>query len=153
MVRMVNEGRRYLDGLIRVLAYPTRMLEPLTQRFDNISDRLDSVFTRHIDRQDKVLHGLSGRLRTPQNMIDGAQLKITHLQDRIDRISRNLIPPKQDALNASWRVLDSLSYKNILQRGYAVLRDDTGRVLETTQDVHNAAAITAEVKDGQAKIK
>lgn len=153
MVRMVNDGRRYLDGLIRVLAYPTRMLEPLTQRFDTVSDRLDSVFTRHIDRQDKILHGLSGRLRTPQNMMDSAQLKITHLQDRLTRIGQNLIPPKQDALNASWRVLDSLSYKNILQRGYAVLRDDKGHILDHKHAIESAASITAEVKDGQAKIK
>jgi len=153
IIRMVSEGRRYLDNLVRVLASPVRIMEPLTQRFDTVSERLDLAFMRRIDRQNMLLHGLSGRLRTPKNIMDAANLKVVHIQDRLARARQEIVNPKQDQLNAAWRILDSLSYKNILKRGYAVLRNNDHRVLEDKDALKSAPIIIAEVKNGQIQIK
>lgn len=151
--RLLTDGRKHLDNLSRILAYPARMLEPLTQRFDTLSDKLDWVFTRRIEHQDRLLHGLSGRLRTPQNVLDAAMLKTTHLQDRLKRAELNLIQPKSETLSAAARMLEGLSYKNILERGYAVLRDENDSVLKETQSIETAQTVKATVKDGSVKIR
>jgi exodeoxyribonuclease VII large subunit len=47
------------------------------------------------------------------------------------------------------RVLQSLSYKNVLKRGYAVVRDDENRPVPQAAALASGMAISIEFADGQ----
>jgi exodeoxyribonuclease VII large subunit len=144
---------RTLEQTSRVLANPVRMMEPLEQKFDTVSDKLNIAFERFIDRIDRTLHGLSGRLRTPQSVIQTSTLSLQNMTGRLAHVQGRLVTPYQDKLESLNRMLETLSYKSVLNRGYTVLRDDNGHVLETVKSVEKAQSVTAEVKDGKAKIR
>lgn len=46
------------------------------------------------------------------------------------------------------RVLQSLSYRNVLRRGYALVRDETGQAVKQAADLPEGTAMTLEFSDG-----
>lgn len=148
MMRTLADGTRTIDNMARILAYPDRLIEPLEQRFDGLADKLNSVFSRHVDQKDRALHGLAGRLQTPRAVIEQAGLKFHHLGERLQKSAQSLLPPMAERLESRGRMLESLSYKRILGRGFAVLRNEKGDILDHVKAIEKAGQIKAEVKDG-----
>ena len=153
IIRLVDNLNRTIEQTTRILANPYRMIEPVEQKFDSIADKLNNAFIRLIDRQDKALHGFSGRLQTPSAVVDRVNISLIHTSERLLQSKERLISPKQDRLESLSRMLETLSYKSILNRGYAVLKDNKGTVLDNQKGLNNAISIEATVKDGKVKIK
>lgn len=147
--RMITDGQKTLDNYARMFARPERMLEPLEQKFDTIADRLNNAFTRKIDAHDRTLHGLSGRLQTPRAVVNQATLKLEGYQTRLATMTDKILPPRQDKLDAIARMLETLSYKNTLNRGFAVLQNGDGDVLQSIDAIHATKDIKVTVKDGE----
>jgi exodeoxyribonuclease VII large subunit len=159
-LRLNNALKRQLEGstdtlkqTARILDFPNRMIEPLDQKFDRIREKIDMAFARQIDLQDKSLHGLSGRLQTPRASLDRATTALETATARLIQSQTRLLPPHRDKLDGLARMLETLSYKSILNRGYAVLKGESGNILDTIQSIEDANTITATVKDGDASVK
>ena len=153
VTRMIEQNRRTVEQTTRVLANPHRMIEPMEQKFDTVGDKLNVAFARMVDRHDRNLHGFTGRLQTPRSVVQRADMSLSTMSDRLHRTQGMLVQPKQEKVDAFSRMLEGLSYKNILNRGYAVLRNDKGHVLQTIRDIKSARNINATVKDGKAQIR
>jgi len=147
--RMVDTYTRTLTDTSRILDHPMRMIEPAIQKFDTVADKLNTAFDKKIDGYDKSLHGLSGRLQTPRSVVDKATLSLDNISDRLNQSSARIIQPHTDKIQSLSRMLETLSYKSILNRGYAVLKNDDGDILDTKKSVENAKSIQVTVKDGQ----
>lgn len=150
--RTIETYTRTIDQSTRVLNSPLRMIEPLEQKFDAVSEKLNNIFSKAIDKQDKNLHGLSGRLQTPRAVVYQATLSFVNLSDRLTQSGRRIIQPHDDKMQSLSRMLETLSYKSILNRGYAVLKNDKGEILQTTQSIEQSNKIHVTVKDGTVKI-
>ena len=147
--RMIDTYMRILTDTSRILAHPMRMIEPMVQKFDGITDKLNSTFDKKLDWHDKSLHGLSGRLQTPRAVVDKAALSLSNINDRLNQSSGRIVQPHTDKIESLSRMLETLSYKSILNRGYAVLKNDKGDILDTKIEVEKAEEIYATVKDGE----
>ena len=55
----------------------------------------------------------------------------------------------RSAISAQDRVLQSLSYKNVLQRGFAVIRDENNHPLTRAAGIGEGRAISVEFADGR----
>jgi exodeoxyribonuclease VII large subunit len=153
MKRMIETGAQNLSQTTRILAHPNRMIEPLEQKFDYIQGQLSSNFERYLDHKDKSLHGLSGRLQTPRAVIDKASLSLHNITSRMAGAKDRILPPQDDKLESLSRMLETLSYKNTLDRGFAVLRNSEGNILDTTKAISNSTDINITVKDGSLSVK
>jgi len=153
MQRMIEIHARTLNETTRILDHPMRMVEPMAQRFDTLSDKLTTAFERYIDKADRGLHGLSARLQSPRAILDRSALSLSHAVERLSQAKDRIIPAQEDRLHNLNRMMETLSYKSTLQRGYAVLRGHDGHVLSDTKMVKTADAIKAELRDGEVIIK
>jgi exodeoxyribonuclease VII large subunit len=146
LTRTLNDLVRTIEQTSRILSNPMRMVEPILQKFDMMYDKLNRVFEGRLNMADKNIHGLSGRLQTPKAVMDTAQLKIDGLNARL-QITPTI--ERQEAnLNNAARMLETLSYKSALSRGYAVVRDDEGAILSHKKNVEIAKTVTIEEQDG-----
>ena len=59
---------------------------------------------------------------------------------------------KVNDLAASSRMLETLSYKSVLKRGYAVVRDDNGQTISKQDAIKAAKTVHIEVEDGTATL-
>jgi len=151
--RMLDTHTHNLTQTTRILSHPHRMIEPLDQKFDYLQSQLGMHFQNAIDRKDKNYIGLAGRLQTPQAIIDKAILSLHHNVDRLEQTKGRLIDPKAEKLDNMARMLETLSYKNILDRGFAVIRDDKGVILDQKDQIEQASSIDITVKDGSFRVK
>lgn len=151
--RMVTDGTKAVTNAARILDNPARMIEPLEQKFDTVSDKLNAAFTRLIDQKDRGLHGLSGRIQTPRAVIAQAELKLLGTTERLQKLPDTLTKPHDEKIQSLGRMLETLSYKSILGRGYAVLKSPSGDVLQSVESLQAANEIEMIVKDGSLKVK
>jgi exodeoxyribonuclease VII large subunit len=56
-----------------------------------------------------------------------------------------------ERLNATTRLLDSLSYERVLERGFAVVMDEKDKVISTASGVKSGAALKLRFRDGDAQ--
>ncbi|MBB4104661.1 exodeoxyribonuclease VII large subunit [Allorhizobium borbori] len=75
--------------------------------------------------------------------------KVAALFARADTALSTALAHRRLAVSAQDRVLQSLSYTNVLKRGYAVIRDENDRLLTRANAVSSGSAIAIEFADGR----
>jgi exodeoxyribonuclease VII large subunit len=153
MKRMADVQAQNLKQITRTLDNPLRMIEPLEQRTDAVTAKLDYAFQTMLSTHEGKLSRLSGAIQTPRSKIEKAEIQLTHTGEKLTRMRETLTQDEDIRLNNASRMLETLSYKNILQRGFAVLKDSEGQVLETAQALKSTKTIEAIVKDGAVIIR
>ena len=147
------------------MVVPTKI--SLIQELDNLSHRLNAAFTSqlinlkqrinntNIKSPKQVLMEQSQRLddlaRTMNIVIDK---KLQYVHQRIELMSRfptileNKLLRLNQSVNHMGQMLNSMSYKNVLQRGYAIVRDANNKIISTS----SAAPASIEFSDGILKL-
>jgi exodeoxyribonuclease VII large subunit len=76
-------------------------------------------------------------------------LERTHrFSDRATRAAKVLIEARAARLERAGKLLDALSYKSVLTRGYALVRDADGATLRSAAAVEPGAHLALEFSDG-----
>jgi exodeoxyribonuclease VII large subunit len=131
--RRVEELRVELQGLGRGLVDPKRLLEDMSQRLDDRTERLKNCWTAFLrERQARVDH-LRASLPHPRQLLAVKAEQLTGPAGRLDSVRPRLLGERQRELDGLNRVLESVSYKKVLQRGYAVVRGPEGAITRAEQ--------------------
>lgn len=147
------------------MVVPTKI--SLIQELDNLSHRLNAAFTSqlinlkqrinntNIKSPKQVLMEQSQRLddlaRTMNIVIDK---KLQYVHQRIELMSRfptvleNKLLRLNQSVNHMGQMLNSMSYKNVLQRGYAIVRDANNKIVSTSA----STPASIEFSDGILKL-
>jgi exodeoxyribonuclease VII large subunit len=110
------------------------------------------LLNRLAQRAERV-DGLGRRLPGPLRAIvtDGTRRKEAAAH-RLDRIGPQVIPVARDRLEKSARLLETLSYRATLARGYAVVRDADGALVPKAEGVTSGAGLEVEFADGRVNV-
>ena len=65
------------------------------------------------------------------------------------RAFARIIAQRGNALTSLGKLLDSLSYKGVLDRGFALIVDDQGHIVRSKSAVRPGQLLAVEVADGQ----
>lgn len=131
-----------------------RISANFTTRLGNAKARVDAITIKN-PRQMVMEHAqrLDDITRTMNIIITG---KLTTAHQKIDIVSAfpNILQNKMATLNQSvahlGQMLKSLSYKNVLTRGYAIARDANGAIISCANDAPRITSL--EFADGTAQI-
>ena len=133
-----------------------RLSNNFTTRLTNAKNRMESIVVKnphqlimeHQQRIDDVA-------RTLNIIING---KIVAARGRMDVVAgfqnvfQNKVASLAQSVNHLGQMLNSLSYKNVLARGYAIVRDDKNQIISRADGAHPAAiefadgVITVQIK-------
>lgn len=149
------EKRRSFERIALALR-PDLVTRRLTERRQILSDRLaraERGLERMMDRQqarigrsDAALAALPARLSA---QIHRASDRLKSLSRAADRHVASDLARLRSHLAAQDRILQSLSYKNVLARGYALVHDEAGRPLKAAADLSLHQNVTLEFSDGE----
>ncbi len=147
--RPVELGRERLAARARMLPRPENLLQPQAQRLDDLSDRLRRALGDRSARGRERLAGVAARL-SPSLLTRSA----AEAQRRLDRA--RLVPALierpwrggTDRLAALSRVMSQLHPEKPLERGYAIIRDASGRALTTRAEAATEALLVLQWRDG-----
>ena len=128
---------------------PTRRLQLLAQRLDELSLRLAQRLHRLIAHDGQRLERLSQRLtrRDPQTKLAEAGARLNELQRRLLAAQHRLLSNRQQRWQSAERTLQALSPTGVLARGFVLVRDADGAVLTRAAQVPRDATLTLQFHD------
>lgn len=133
----LESARRLLGGMTRLLAHrrekteslgarlgdPRRLLEIKTQTLDHLSHKLDGAFDKgNKGRETKVIR-LGAALRHPRSLIERESSRLHDRAERLKNAGYRLTSEREQGFRNLVRMLESLSFERVLDRGYVVVRD------------------------------
>ncbi|MEM9355418.1 MAG: exodeoxyribonuclease VII large subunit [Pseudomonadota bacterium] len=117
-------------------------------------------------RQSASLHAIVGRDRTKFERVRGRltpepiRYRLKYGRERFLGLSKQasnaqarLVDELRKRLEASGKLLQSLSYQSVLERGFAVVRSTDGETIRSVEQVHPGIALDVEVKDGKFRVE
>lgn len=146
-----EERRAALRAAARGLPRPQDLLALPRQRYDAAAARLARALTANTRTHRGSLDRLSGRLR-PHLLVERSRTG----RQRLDQAGRSLqrvfsqqVRQKRAGLDSQARLLLSVSYHGVLERGFALVRDEKGKMLRRAEDVSPGSEIDVEFGDGR----
>lgn len=154
--RRVLDVRRRFDDVSRrlhdegdALQNDARVrLEGLERRLSRQGERLTS------DARDKV-RNLSRRLerRHPRAIVERDRHRLDKLMDRLVHAQRAELQRRRSDLRSAAAGLDAMSPLRVLERGYAVVRDDAGRAIRDAAELERDGRLQLRFARGSASAR
>ncbi len=153
--RVLQERKLRLQSAGRALPKPDDMLAIARQRLDGAAGRLPSSLRSNVQRHRLFLARSAGRLslNVVRNRIDDGMRRVPDMGKRAERALRQLLAKRSDRFNAEAKLFQSMSYKSVLARGFAIVRDAAGKPLRAAAGVKPNANLSIEFADGEAQVR
>lgn len=135
LTRLHNEWRHKLDAQAAKLGDPTKLLEAKMQSVDFLGDKIGRVFHGYIQNKQSQLQRASSKLVDPKYALAQSSQRLENWAQRLEQVKPRLTEKKQDRLEAAGRLLETLSYRGTLKRGYVVVRDANDVPIANPQDM------------------
>lgn len=139
-------SRLSADVLARRIAERRQRLNERASLAERIVERMVDRLRTRLGRCDAALTAMPSRL---QSQMGRAGDRLAGLAARADAAVAGETRQRRQTVTAHDRMLQSLSYKNVLMRGYAVIRDAADRPVSRAAGLAAGAAIAIEFADGR----
>ncbi len=155
ITRVLQDRKLRLQSASRALPKPDDMLAIARQRLDSTSARLPASLRSNLQRHGIALARSAGRLslNTMRNRLAENKRRIPDLAARTNRALHQLLIRRGDRFTSATKLLQAMSYKSVLARGFAVVRDADGKPVRAAADVKPNANLAIEFADGDIKVK
>jgi exodeoxyribonuclease VII large subunit len=153
MTRVLQERKLSLQSAARALPKPDDILAFARQRFDTAVARLPGALSANVQRHNVAFARLSGRLsvRALRERLSQQARKVLDLADRSRRGLQQLQARRRDRFLAETKLLQSMSYRSVLARGFAVVRDGAGKTLQSVSAVSPGSSLRIQFHDGDVE--
>ena len=129
MTRQLSGLGQQVTGLARGLPEPRRLLEAAMQRGDDWGERLAPAMARMVaDRRQQVGEAAAQLVRPGDYVARKRQDLAVVIQSdaRFNRLGQAIYQTRAQYLENAGKLLESYSYKGVLERGFVVVRDGAG---------------------------
>jgi exodeoxyribonuclease VII large subunit len=153
--RSMEERQTRVRSAARALPRPDEILALVRQRFDSASGRLAQALkanTReHAARLSRVAPRLS--LAPLRTVIANERRSLDLSGRRAGQALSRLVAFQRQRFDGVAKLADSLSYKSVLRRGFALVRDEKGKPVHRAADIGHWQALRLEFADGEAAVR
>jgi exodeoxyribonuclease VII large subunit len=137
---------------------PVANVARMRARLDAVGPRPHNAVCRSILLKGETLKQTGERLTVSrQTLLRAERIRLAQAFELTQSVGERLSPAlksqmtrKADRLEAVSKLFDSLSYKSVLKRGFALVRDAEGRPLNAAEAVQDGQALVLEFADGKA---
>ncbi len=157
--RLRSDVRRQLDNARRIirtherrpsLASPDALLTRQRDRLTALDQNLTGLLTRKLDRARTHLAHLGQTLTrlSPQSLHTQRKAAVDAATRRLHDAITHRLDRARTRVGDSYRHLEAVSPLKILERGYTITTDDSGRVLRSASDISPGQGLTTRFPDG-----
>ncbi|EIE50988.1 exodeoxyribonuclease VII large subunit [Salipiger aestuarii] len=174
LLQRIETRAQRLRDLSRAMPRADTLLDGARQRLDLLSDRLPTALSRGTEKRRVQLSDRAGTLRPSllarlvahgrerlgrrtdrlsirpiARDIDRAHDRLGGLNARLQATGARGLADPRNRLTTLARLLETLSYKGTLARGYAVVRSGEGHILTGKAEAEAASGLEIEFADGR----
>jgi exodeoxyribonuclease VII large subunit len=147
--RVLEERGARLTGLARGLPDLGRLVEDRTQRLDDRAQRLALAWPTLLERRQAEVDRLFARLRSPREVVTLRDRDLTHLGRALDGAARRAVDDAAARLDGRGRLLESYSFRKVLDRGFVLVRDADDRPVTAAGSAPAGQPVTLQFADGR----
>ena len=128
-----------------------RLILRAGERLAALSTRQGRALEVHAERKRAAFARLSGRLRIDplaERVMRGGD-RLGQAEERGRRAFARIVEKSRDRLDRAARLLDTLSYRSVLARGFALVTDAAGAPVRSVTSIAPGDALTIELQDGK----
>ena len=138
-----------MESLARGLYDPKRLIEEVMQRLDDRSERLINAKNNYLNGLLNLVAKISAGLISPeQQLVSKENYLISHLKAWQKSLHR-FYDQKSYKLETLGLRLEAVSYQNILDRGFALIRDGRAKPIFSSKKLKKGMSINITLRDGQ----
>jgi exodeoxyribonuclease VII large subunit len=152
--RLLDGQRTHLQAISRGLLRKSDILGLPRQRLDTLSARLPRALIANARVHHTGLSRCASRLR-PHLVAGVARLgrdRLARLERSRRRAGLNLVTQARGRFDNQAKLLSTLSYQNVLARGFTLVRDEEGRMLRRAVEVKSDAHLDIQFADGHVPV-
>ncbi|HVV64164.1 MAG TPA: exodeoxyribonuclease VII large subunit [Rhizomicrobium sp.] len=150
-VRGIEDRKRHLSQLARVLPRAEQLFAHPAQRLDRAAERLGHALRRNLHVHRRAFAETATLLR-PNRLLDAVTLyreRADALSRRLDRAASARLAHARGRIESLWRVLEGVSYRGALGRGFALVRGADGAIRRRAEQIAKGEALTIAFIDGE----
>jgi exodeoxyribonuclease VII large subunit len=146
----MEDRRRHLSQLARVLPRADQLFAQPRQRFDNWAERLPKALQRNLQAHRRAFAEAGGRLqdRSIKSHIKLLGERTKAYAGQLMQIQKSRLATSRHHIEALGRVIEGLSYKSALDRGFALVRGEDGTIRRRAGQVVSGEALSLAFADG-----
>ncbi len=148
MRRALRDRKERVELMGRALGDPMRALAPLMQRFDACAERWGVARSNYFHRLRSRMAEVGGRLRHPRDVVRLAAQRLDALTQKMRGAGQTQLLQSEKKLERLSVMLEALSPRAVLGRGYGLIYDTSGHVITSANDLNTASKIRIELHDG-----
>ena len=150
-MRGQEHRRTELRAATRALPTLDTLLAVPRQRLDAAAERLPRALSTNAHKHHQDFARLAGRLslRLLTERTMQCKERVTQLAERGRRAHRTALSRRSDRLTSAAQLLNAFSYRGVLKRGFALVRDAAGLPLRSAVNVTPGARLDIEFADGR----
>ena len=149
----MEDRRRHLAQLARVLPRAETLFATPRQRLDQVSDKLGHSLRKNLQVHSITFSKVAARLRDRmlRDRMAVCGERTAALAARAARAQKARLDQSRRHLNGVVRELELISYRKVLERGFALVRGEDGTVRRRADSLRGGEVLTLTFADGDAK--
>ncbi len=153
--RCMEERETRVKSAARALPRPDELLALVRQRFDSASGRLAHALRANTREHGARLARVSPRLTLApmRSLIANERRSLDLSGRRAAQALTRLLDFKRQRFDGVAKLAETLSYKSVLRRGFALVRDEKGQPVHAASDVRQWQALRLEFADGEVNVR
>jgi len=148
----LDRRRQRLSDMSRAMPKVTHLLDGPRQRVDQADVRLGQALKNGVHKRVLDLSRLSGRLQpaTLRGRLDRQTDRLDNLSRRFERAGKSNVDAWRNTLERRGAMLEALSHKATMARGFALVFDSAGELIKSTKDADRMAEV--QFADGRVAV-
>ncbi len=123
------------------------------ERLARQQQALNQACLRQLQYYQQQLLTREKQLRSPQQRIQEQQQNLDHYQARLNASMRAILKQAKQQLEQRKQHINSLNPKRLLEKGYAIISDESGKTISSVTTLAADQSLTITLSDGQARTR
>ena len=125
------------------------LLSNLKEKYQN----LYSIIKIKLDNLESKLKDKNQALKSPKQIINDLNIRLDDKVQVLDLNIKNLIKLYSEKIKSISQMIEQLSFKNVLKRGYSIIWDDQNHIISNSRQLMNSSNFNIEFADNKIKIE
>lgn len=149
LINLIKYHSQTLIGYKRALEQIPSYINNAVQKTDDLSFRLTESLSVLLQTKYNLLQHFSTTRLKPKKIIEYKHLQYKNCQNNLLMRKNSIIDSRSHQLEISVSLLESLNYKNVLKRGYAMISTEQGRLLSNIKSAKENHMLSLKMQDGE----
>ncbi len=147
----IDRARSHLADTGARLGTPKRLLEDAALRLKGPKEQLDQLFKARVRECRQAFSALAPRLTLDElaTRLPRHRESLADLSERHDHAFSSRVKTAAERLSNAASLLTSYSYQSVLARGFALVRDDAGKLVTSVKEAAKRQSLDLEFADGR----